>query len=255
MQELDYLSPLQLDGRSSLSKAQHKLADLASTVKFSKPKLESVVTIPRKKKRGSNRLIRRISSTVEAESNQGHLFLDLIKGILKADLKRLQPQMALSDSFENPSFFRWLVIGFTHVLSGYPHFISRISTTLGPFLTGFHSYQSCIYRCTVIWEHWHLMGTSSMVLCRLHSLGAFIIFNTGCYAAACFPLWRPGLSLLGVVSPAKTETEVDDEGTLDADSLDYNSLDISALIVPVLPSLIDPPPPLIASNVWAIVFN
>ncbi|KAK3024275.1 hypothetical protein RJ639_043137 [Escallonia herrerae] len=64
-----------------------------------------------------------------------------------------------------------------------------------------------------------------------------------------------GLTLLKVEAPLGAENVAvgdlfgDDTGVWGAHFIYSNSLDIRALIVPVVPTLIDPPPPLIASNV------
>ncbi|KAG8386147.1 hypothetical protein BUALT_Bualt03G0118800 [Buddleja alternifolia] len=61
--------------------------------------------------------------------------------------------------------------------------------------------------------------------------------------------------LLLVVWLEETETEVHSEGALDVDFVESISLDMRASIVPVVPTLTDPPPPLIASNGCAMVFQ
>ncbi|KAI3466229.1 hypothetical protein Pfo_022892 [Paulownia fortunei] len=89
MQEIDYFSQLELGEQSSTNRPSHQLADLPSTGEFSKPKLESVITVPRKKKRGSKRYLPSMCSMVEvAESNQPNSFSGFTYRNLKADLKR-----------------------------------------------------------------------------------------------------------------------------------------------------------------------
>lgn len=92
MQEIEYFSRLELGGRSSSNKPPRQLADFASTGEFSRSKLESVIAIPGKKKRGSNRLIPSMCSMVEvAESNQPNTSSGFAYRNLKADVKRVQP--------------------------------------------------------------------------------------------------------------------------------------------------------------------
>lgn len=92
MQEIEYFSRLELGGRSSSSnKPLRQLVNLASAGEFSRSKSESVVRIPEKKKRGSNRLIPSMCSMVEvAESKQPNKTSGFAYRSLKADVKRSQ---------------------------------------------------------------------------------------------------------------------------------------------------------------------
>ncbi|KAL0399249.1 UNVERIFIED_CONTAM: hypothetical protein Sradi_2268200 [Sesamum radiatum] len=89
MQEIEYFSRLEMGCQSSSNKPARQLANSASTGGFSKSKLESLITVPARKKRGSNRLIPSMCSMVEvAESNQRNMFSGCTYRNLKADLKR-----------------------------------------------------------------------------------------------------------------------------------------------------------------------
>lgn len=91
MQEIDYFSRLELGGRSSSNKPLRQLVNLASAGEFSRSKRESVVRIPEKKKRGSNRLIPSMCSMVEvAENKQPNTTSGFAYRNLKADVKRSQ---------------------------------------------------------------------------------------------------------------------------------------------------------------------
>ncbi|KAK1391826.1 hypothetical protein POM88_010882 [Heracleum sosnowskyi] len=68
-----------------------------------------------------------------------------------------------------------------------------------------------------------------------------------------------GLNLLGDVTPpvastvaAAEDLSFDGIAFRGAYLIDSNSFDIRELIVPVVPTLMDPPPPLIASSVWTM---
>ncbi|KAL0306392.1 UNVERIFIED_CONTAM: hypothetical protein Sradi_6056500 [Sesamum radiatum] len=89
MQEIEYFSRLEMGRQSSSNKPARQLANSASTGGFSKSRLESLITVPGRKKRGSNRLIPSMCSMVEvAESNQRNMFSGFTYRNLKADLKR-----------------------------------------------------------------------------------------------------------------------------------------------------------------------
>lgn len=91
MQEMDYFNRLQLGSKSSSSKSQCQLANVALTGESSKPKLESMAAVPGKKKRGSKRLIPSFCSMVEvAESNQLNSFNRFTYRSLKVDVNRLE---------------------------------------------------------------------------------------------------------------------------------------------------------------------
>ncbi|PIN15372.1 hypothetical protein CDL12_11992 [Handroanthus impetiginosus] len=78
MQEIDYFSQLEYGDSGSSSKLRE----------LSKPKLDSVAKIPRKKKKGSRRLIPSMCSMVQvAENNQP----SFVSGFTYKNLKRLQP--------------------------------------------------------------------------------------------------------------------------------------------------------------------
>ncbi|KAL2503921.1 hypothetical protein Adt_19542 [Abeliophyllum distichum] len=91
MQEIEYFNQLEAGCRNSSNKPNRQVMDSASSSEFSGPKLGSVVTVLKKKKRGSNRLIPNMCSMVEvAESNWPSQFSSFTYRSLKTDLKRLQ---------------------------------------------------------------------------------------------------------------------------------------------------------------------
>lgn len=89
MQEIDYFSRLEL---GDASKPSNQLDDLPLTSEFFRPKLESVITIPRRKKSGSRRLVPSMCCVVEvANSNQSSSLSGFAYRNLKMDVKRFQP--------------------------------------------------------------------------------------------------------------------------------------------------------------------
>lgn len=164
----------------------------------------------------------------------------------------------LSESFEKPSFLSLFAIGFAHALSGFPHFMSTISTIWNPFLSVFS-----------------LLGVLSSAIFSEPSIGIrwdfpvwFFVFRAISGLLWLMPLLVPlllassndflGCGLLGVVALPWTETAaiwglfLADTGVWGADLTESNSLVIKELMVPVVPTLMDPPPPFIASRVWAM---
>lgn len=90
MKEIEYFSQLELSFQDSLQKPQSNKTDIASSSSHSKPIIGSVVTTPKKKKRGS-RLLPSICSMVEVSDNNrpignsGFSYRNL-----KSDVKKLQ---------------------------------------------------------------------------------------------------------------------------------------------------------------------
>lgn len=85
MQEIDYFLRLE-------SKPSNQLEDLPLTSDFFRPKLDSVITIPRRKKTRGRRLIPSMCSAVEvANSNQPTSFSGFAYKNLRMDLERSQP--------------------------------------------------------------------------------------------------------------------------------------------------------------------
>lgn len=148
------------------------------------------------------------------------------------DLERFRPQtLLLSDSFEKLSFFRRCVMGLTR------HFMSTISTMPCPFLTAFF-----------------LTGVPSTDVSEASSIGIRGVPFVWCFLLEFSGFLELPVALLLLASSADVagfsplEVSLPLEAEKDAHFVDSSSLDIRALIVPVVPTLIDPPPPLIASN-------
>ncbi|XP_059662509.1 uncharacterized protein LOC132308441 [Cornus florida] len=90
LQEMEHFSRLELDGPESSKKPQCQSKDMAST-STPKPKLGSLVTTPKKKKRGGGKLIPSMCSMVEvAESNRPNGTSGFGYKNLKADAKKLE---------------------------------------------------------------------------------------------------------------------------------------------------------------------
>lgn len=164
----------------------------------------------------------------------------------------------LSDSFEKPSFFSLFVIGLAHALSGLPHFMSTISTIWVAFLSDFS-----------------LLGVLSKVILSEPSIGIrwvlllkLFTFRVVSGLLWPMPLRQPLLlassndflacSFLGVGALQGTETGIvlglpwPDADACGDGFIDSISLVIRSPMVPVVPTLIDPPPPLIASSFWTM---
>ncbi|KAF7815798.1 hypothetical protein G2W53_029767 [Senna tora] len=158
-------------------------------------------------------------------------------------------------NFEKPNFLRRLVIGVAQALSGFPHFMSTTSTMLGIFFSFFS-----------------LIGVLSTTKPSDPSIGIRWLCRPLIFVFWAIPeevLWLPllllllassddflGCSLLGLpLLLLETESVLglvlEDTCFSDAEEiLCSNSLVIKALIVPVVPTLMDPPPPLMPSRVW-----
>jgi len=170
----------------------------------------------------------------------------------------------LSESFENPSFLRRLAKGVAQAFSALPHFMSTTSTMLGIFLS--------FFSLTGVLLTEHISEPSMGIVCVfLPFVFVFVFWGMPLLV----PLWFVflllplllastddflGCSLFWVVLPQGTETGsvwvlvlVEDTSFFGAEGTWSNSLVIKELIVPVVPSLMDPPPPFRTSTVWAML--
>lgn len=88
MQEIEYFSRLEINCKK---KPRCQLPETACTSSCSRPKLGSLITTPKKKKKGSSRLIPSMCSMVDVvERNQPNLSSGFSYRTLKADVKTLQ---------------------------------------------------------------------------------------------------------------------------------------------------------------------
>lgn len=88
MQEIEYFSQLEINCKKQ---PRCQLPETACTSSCSRPKLGSLITTPKKKKKGSSRLIPSMCSMVDiVERNQPNLSSGFSYRTLKADVKTLQ---------------------------------------------------------------------------------------------------------------------------------------------------------------------
>jgi len=170
----------------------------------------------------------------------------------------------LSESFAKPSFLRRLAKGVAQALSAFPHLMSTTSTMLGIFLS--------FFSLTGVLLTEHLSEASMGIVCVFLPL-VFAFWGMPLpwplrFVLLLLPLLLASTddfldcSLFWVVLPHGTETGsvwvlllVEDTIFFGAEETWSNSLVIKELIVPVVPSLMDPPPPFIPSRVWAMLFQ
>lgn len=90
MQEIKYFSQLELSSRES-SQKPHSHTGMASTSSQSKATFGSVITAPKKKKKGGNRLLPSICSMVEVSNNNQPIGISAFSyRSLKSDVRKLQ---------------------------------------------------------------------------------------------------------------------------------------------------------------------
>lgn len=93
LQEIEYYRQLEINCRDNSQKEPDpQLPGAGSTISLSKPNLGSSITMPTKKKKGSNRIIPSMCSMVDVveKKNQPHLTSRFSYRSLKADVKTLQ---------------------------------------------------------------------------------------------------------------------------------------------------------------------
>ncbi|XAR56670.1 hypothetical protein NMG60_11037236 [Bertholletia excelsa] len=91
MKEIEYFSQLGLGPPIITEKPQNQLTDVASTSSYTTPKIRSLITNPKKKKRGGSKLIPSMCSIVKvAKTNQSDVSAGFSYRNLKADAKKLQ---------------------------------------------------------------------------------------------------------------------------------------------------------------------